>query len=455
LTIELIGLGVAAVLSGIAAALVVLRMRRAGLAIHRQIDSVNHDLRASREEIGGLIKEFGSLRAEYVHQASRADENLIRIRDCVLTISEAASDTHVTVHRTESGLSYLATEVHTLGAVAQDAIDLMARRPVGGLPVDHSFLAIKSEAEILALAESIAILRPLVPYPRWRTDADLHNPDLAFQLRRWIWEYFNQRHVEAPIILPWHAQTRLRLYLGADLSRQAYIAGCFEPNEFALLDRLLEPGMTFVDAGANEGLYAVFAAKRVGRSGVVWAFEPSTRELERLQHNLDLNNLTARVFPIALADAPGQADLVIGESEHTGHNTLGAFAYAIALASKERVELRRLDDFIAETPPQRIDVIKVDVEGAEFRLFTGAKTTLQRYRPVLLFELSEESLRQQGSGREAVLGLLISQGYRVFTFDRNTGLPVLAAPGVFSDNMVAFPEERPVPDAVLLPWPRP
>ena len=66
-------------------------------------------------------------------------------------------------------------------------------------------------------------------------------------------------------------RTSLRLHLGNDVSRQIFIAGCYDPNEFAFLDRYLRPGMTFIDAGANEGVYTVFAAQRVGSEGCVWA----------------------------------------------------------------------------------------------------------------------------------------------------------------------------------------
>src|SRR5437773_2477490 len=175
----------------------------------------------------------------------------------------------------------------------------------------------EAEEEVLKLAQSVAMVRPLVPYPKWRFDADWSNPDLTFQLRRRLWQYFNHRRREAPVTVPWHLGTRLCLYLGNDLSRQIFIGGCFDPNEFAFLDRFLRPGMTFVDAGANEGVYTVFAARKVGGEGLVWAFEPRLRELDRLRPNLDLNGLTARVFPLALAE----------RSSPEGQNTLGAFSF--------------------------------------------------------------------------------------------------------------------------------
>jgi FkbM family methyltransferase len=334
-----------------------------------------------------------------------------------------------------------------------DTVEIIFRQAPRSCAIDSSILETKTEDELIAVAESVAFLRPLVPYPKWRFDADLANPDLAFQVRRWLWQYFNDRKREGPIVIPWHYGTRLRLFLGNDMSRQIYVAGCVEPNEFAFFDRVLQPGMTFLDAGANDGIYTVFAAKRVGNGGTVWAFEPSGRELSRLRHNLELNHLTAHVFPLALADCSGQAELSVGAYEHAGHNTLGAFAYQTEMERIALVEVRRLDEVLNENPLARLDLMKIDVEGAELRLLRGAIETLRKYRPVLLFEVSEGSLKHQGGSPRELLAFLHTENYLIYTFDRVTGLPVPAAPGVFAENMIGYPVEKPMPASSRWSWP--
>ena len=138
------------------------------------------------------------------------------------------------------------------------------------------FLIESMEApQVAAIARTLRSLRPLVPYPKWRWDADWANPDLAFRMRQRIWQYFNHRTLEISVVVDWFARTQLRLHLGNDLSRQVFIAGCYEPNEFAFLDKLLQPGMNFFDAGAGEGLYTLFAARRVGDTGAVWGSSPA------------------------------------------------------------------------------------------------------------------------------------------------------------------------------------
>jgi FkbM family methyltransferase len=335
-----------------------------------------------------------------------------------------------------------------------DAVEILLRRAPHDFPIDQELLGKKTEPEMKALAETIAILRPLIPYPRWRFDADWSNPDLAFQVRQRVWQHFHDRRSEAPIEVGWHYGTRLRVYLGNDLSRQIFIAGCIDPNEFAFLDRLLQPGMTFLDTGANEGIYSVFAAKRVGGQGMVWAFEPSGRELERLRRNLELNNLEVRVFPLALAERCGEAELTVAGYEHAGQNTLGKFANeGIEVARTETVRVERLDDIVAAERPARIDVIKADVEGAELRLFRGARATLRQYRPILLFEVSAGSLRHQDASVEELLDYLRDQEYTLFFFDPRTGLPAPAPPQRFSDNMIAVPAETSLPEAIYRSWP--
>jgi FkbM family methyltransferase len=338
--------------------------------------------------------------------------------------------------------------------VLADMVESVVRNPPRDLPIDVTTLERYTEGEIVTLAEALATLRPLVPYPRWHFDSDWANPDLAFQLRQWLWQYFNTRQADGAVVVGWHYGTRLRLYLGNDLSRQIYIAGSVDPNEFAFLDRFLQPGMTFLDIGANEGIYSVFAARRVGAEGTVWAFEPSRRELDRLRCNLELNGLQVRVFALALADSAGRADLRVAGYEHEGQNTLGAFAYAgVEVARTEPVDLMRLDDVVEQNPLGRLDAIKVDVEGAELRLFQGATATLRRFRPVLLFEASDAALRLQGASCEALFDHLRTQQYDLYAFDRHSGLPAPATPGAHTENMIAVPAGQSLPAAVYRSWP--
>jgi FkbM family methyltransferase len=306
---------------------------------------------------------------------------------------------------------------------------------------------------VLAEARDLSFLRPLQLRPRWHFGADWDNPDPLFRRRRGLWSYCNRRQIELPLEFVWYMGLNLTLYLGNDISRALFVGGAIDPNEFVFLERLLRPGMVVVDAGANEGLYTLFAAQRVGDSGMVLAIEPSSRELDRLERNIERNSLrNVTVYPVALGEAGGAADMRIAAGEHSGQNTLGDFAYPdIGLLREEHVPVCTLDFLIAESRIARLDLLKIDVEGSETRLLRGAADSMRKFRPVLLVEVSDEALRKQSSGGEELLQLIRSFGYLLYLFDAGTGLPRFAHPGESGANMIAVPEEMPLPTAWCAP----
>jgi FkbM family methyltransferase len=175
------------------------------------------------------------------------------------------------------------------------------------------------------------------------------------------------------------------LILSNDVSQQLFIAGCLEPNEMAFLDRFLKPGMKVIDIGANEGCYSVLCGAKVGENGKVWAFEPSPREFAVLKANAEQNpKLNIACFPVAIGNKNGTVKLRIAEGIHAGQNTLGEFSYSITELDFAIVSIRRLDDLIFEAKTDRIDLIKIDVEGAEGLVLEGARRTLETFRPVVL-----------------------------------------------------------------------
>jgi FkbM family methyltransferase len=302
------------------------------------------------------------------------------------------------------------------------------------------------EKVLVWIASLVVKRRPLEPYPGWYFGIDERHPDRMTRFRLTLWEAFKDRGIQRPITVCWHEGIRLRLYLGNDLSRCLFIGGCIEPNELAFFAQVLAPGMVVIDAGANEGLYAVVAGRHVGSTGVVLAVEPSKRESARLRANIALNGLhNVRVIDAALSDAPGTGVLRVADAEHTGQNTLGDFIYqGVATSGTQEVALTTLDEVVVRTQLRGVDVIKMDVEGAEFKLLKGGEQTIRRHKPLLLLELSDAALRQQGSSAEDVLAFLDGLGYRFLTYDEATGLPVEAAQlHPLTPNVVAWHKDRP------------
>ena len=123
----------------------------------------------------------------------------------------------------------------------------------------------------------------------------------------------------------------------------------------------------FLDAGANEGIYTLFASAKVGLDGRVIAVEPSPRELVHLRTNLHLNSAhNVDVVEQALAEHRGTLRLLLAEERHSGQNTLGDFAYpSVVAAAAVQVTVTTVDQIANELELERLDVIELDLEGAE------------------------------------------------------------------------------------------
>lgn len=274
-----------------------------------------------------------------------------------------------------------------------------------------------------------------------------------YEQRQWLacrrgalWEAARDNNLMVPLSVPWLAGTTVDVTLGNDNSLCLYVCGSFEPNEFNFLDGLLKPGMVFVDVGANDGYYTLFASRRVGPGGRVVSVEPSSRERGHLERNLARNGIgNVEIVPAALGAAAGHADLHLAHGVHTGHNTLGRFAHDdVVPARVERVPLETLDAVVTRLALPRVDVIKIDVEGGEANVIAGARAMLAKMRPVLMMEVSDGALQAQGSSEAALLEMLRGKlGYEILVFLPATGLVYRQIDGVpLSANIIAVPNEK-------------
>ena len=197
------------------------------------------------------------------------------------------------------------------------------------------------------------------------------------------------------------------------LERELILTGNHEPETIQTFAALLAPGMTVMDLGANIGQYTLVAARRVGPQGRVHAFEPTPHLAEHVRRNLELNGLdNSVVHTAAVSDAPGQLVLHLIEA---GEPQLNSIINGSPDAGGIEVPAVALDDFVAEHLMGPVDVIKMDIEGAELRAIRGAKTLLTGVdSPVLVLELNPQTLEYSGHRPDDLLGLLSSYGYTFY-----------------------------------------
>jgi FkbM family methyltransferase len=222
----------------------------------------------------------------------------------------------------------------------------------------------------------------------------------------------------------------LDLAEGIDLAM--YLLGAFEPDTYRALRRLVKPGQTVIDIGANSGVHSLPMAALVGESGRVIAFEPTSPAFDRLRRNIALNpTLSGRITAVRayLRDGSDPSEvpsfysswrLDWSEAQHPKH--FGSLADAAGAASTT------LDAYLGDAGIERVDLIKIDVDGYEGKVLRGARRTLERDQPTLIVELCPYALEEQGDSADTMLGLLLQHRYAFF--DERTGrrLPDLPEP---------------------------
>jgi FkbM family methyltransferase len=247
-----------------------------------------------------------------------------------------------------------------------------------------------------------------ITYWLWRrafTAADFSESDYGWWRDRWGSElWLNPRyHLDFTIIA-------FRYY---DKALHRYI------------DRMVGPGMTCFDIGANIGAVSTHLARTVGAAGHVHAFEPVPALRVRLQKNLARNDCDriVSVHPLALSNATGEARLAVAavDADNQGLASLVA-AGTDRLTGMLTVQTVTLDDFVAERRIDRIDFMKIDIQGAEILLLEGGRRTLAELRPDLIVEVSPADMAGIGKTSRDLLRALEGCGYQIHEL-RSDGTP--------------------------------
>ena len=196
------------------------------------------------------------------------------------------------------------------------------------------------------------------------------------------------------------------------IAQQLFANGSYEPEVAALIDRL-HAGQTFVDVGANVGVFTLLGARRVGPTGRVLAVEASPLVASYLRLNVNSNRYPRVIIEAAaLADEEGTAALYEPLVDRFGMASLIPRFHA----SPTRVPQTTLTQLAAQHRLDVIDLLKVDVEGAELLVFKGAAQLLQARRiKLIVFEFLDWAEQgrpgvQPGSAQE----YLHSKGYDLF-----------------------------------------
>jgi FkbM family methyltransferase len=199
---------------------------------------------------------------------------------------------------------------------------------------------------------------------------------------------------------------KLRLYPRDNVGERKFLfmPGWFDPAERALIERELPPDGVFVDIGANVGLYTLWAGRKLGAGGRLLAFEPQAEALRRLKANLSFNYIEAPVTLIEAAAWDADATLAFQDDRD---NLGGGSAVLDHGETPGHVPARAVAAVLAESGIGRIDILKIDIEGAEDRVLAGL---LAQAPPALH---PRWMIVENGGGRWLIdlPGLLAANGY--------------------------------------------
>lgn len=203
---------------------------------------------------------------------------------------------------------------------------------------------------------------------------------------------------------------RMQLDLADYVQRNIYM-GSFEVEETQWVKNLLRRGMTFVDVGANIGYYSALGAHLVGPTGRVIAFEPNPSAFESLRFWIEVNSVShAECFQTAMTNEPGKLTLYVPPpSEH--HNNANLISGSEG-ATSVIIPAQTLDSTLDRLAVDKVDLMKIDVEGYELRVVQGAERSIRAGRiRAILAEFHPVTLGRAGTSPEALMGWLLERGF--------------------------------------------
>ena len=212
------------------------------------------------------------------------------------------------------------------------------------------------------------------------------------------------------IVFRFYDELKAILRVHDDLNLKVYLHG-LDSTLVKTLENYLRPGMIVVDVGAHTGLYSLVCASLVGEEGKVYAFEPVPWLADRIIEHAALNSMSnIYVYKIALGARSGVKKLFLSKVEGEGWSSL----YRWRWTSDEYilVNVTSLDEWICKQGIGRIDLLKVDVEGAEFDVLLGAQEALsQGIIRAAIVEFNEQTRKCAGFSVHEILQLLSCNGF--------------------------------------------
>lgn len=221
------------------------------------------------------------------------------------------------------------------------------------------------------------------------------------------------RKPKGTTVVKTHFGFKIELNPSIDLNIEnvIYQRGVYEQATTEFIQEYLKKGSTFVDAGANIGYLSLVAASVVCEKGNVYAFEPVKSTFDLLQRNAELNQFTQIKCKQFGLGSQSEEVVIYSENQNRG----GASIVNRRSEQKETIQICPLDAILSE---EKVDLLKIDVEGYEFEVLKGAEQIIRKDHPAIIIEYSQQR-NNAGANNEMIDWLSgVYEGYKFFRFEK-------------------------------------
>jgi FkbM family methyltransferase len=199
----------------------------------------------------------------------------------------------------------------------------------------------------------------------------------------------------------------LNPYLNGGVDEDIFNYGEWEPEISEIISRVLPRDGTFLDIGGNIGYHSLYSLAISNKNISAVVFEPVPRLVKQIQASAEYNGYkNIKIHNVGLSDNDGVGHLSIVE-ENIGASSLQSVGNDRDVSGVINVKITKLDNYLSDF--SRLDLVKIDIEGAEFEALKGAKALLSKFRPVIVIEVSPHVYEADYEGKTKDLYLFLTK----------------------------------------------
>ena len=244
--------------------------------------------------------------------------------------------------------------------------------------------------------------------------------------------------------MPYDRNSRINVDTSSYIEWELFFQGYYERWVIEAMKKIIKKGDVAIDAGANIGSHTLIMAKLVGNAGRVLAFDPDLRSVRRLKENLDLNHFSnTKVFQSALSNKAGTMTLFLYGDEARDQGTVSLYNLPKLQKSEVEVSVETLDEIVKRENLSRLNFIKIDTRGSDLNIIKGARASINKFQPVIVFEYNKDNWDRSRSKWSEARQLFSEDGYALYLIDKN-GIHFIEheTDGKTSYNILALPKEK-------------